>query len=433
MLTDDDVRTPSLKSTFLRMYPTEAARLLEEQGVADMADSIAAEEAAIASRVVMALSPDAGSRVLAVLSESDFRRIAAATDPSRLASLLVRLDPAPREDRLRLLDPALAAELRELLTYPPGSAGSLMDPRPTTLPAGATVETALKRLRAHAGDDIRDVFLTDADGRCLGRLPLDRLAVSLPAQRLDDLVVAVGPTVQVTSGIEEVIELTEGRESLPVLDFDHRLIGVIRPERFFSASQEAKSADLQKMVGASKDERALSAVPFAVRKRLPWLNVNLLTAFLAAAVVGVFEGTIARITALAVLQPVVAGQSGNSGAQALAVTMRGLALREVRQSHWRRVALKELGVGLVNGVAIALVTAIAVFLWSRSAGLSLVIAVAMIISMTLAGVAGASVPMVLKALGQDPATASSIVLTTVTDVVGFASFLGLATLFAGSI
>ncbi|MGH2688906.1 MAG: magnesium transporter, partial [Actinomycetota bacterium] len=203
------------------------------------------------------------------------------------------------------------------------------------------------------------------------------------------------------------------------------------PDRVFSASKEQSSADLQKMVGASKDERALSPVPFAVRKRLPWLNVNLLTAFLAAAVVGVFEGTIARITALAVLQPVVAGQSGNSGAQALAVTMRGLALREIRQSHWRRVALKELGVGVVNGVAVAVVTAVAVYAWSRSFGLAAVIAAAMVISMTMAGVAGASVPMMLKALGQDPATASSIVLTTVTDVVGFASFLGLATLFAG--
>jgi magnesium transporter len=167
-----------------------------------------------------------------------------------------------------------------------------------------------------------------------------------------------------------------------------------------------------------------------VRRRLPWLNVNLGTAFLAAAVVGLFEDVIARITALAVLLPVVAGQSGNSGAQALAVTMRGLALREVRLSQWRRLILKELVVGMLNGVAIAAVTAAGVYLWSRSGALTAVIGVAMVISMTVAGLAGASVPMVMKALGQDPATASSIVLTTVTDVVGFLSFLGLATLLA---
>jgi magnesium transporter len=237
--------------------------------------------------------------------------------------------------------------------------------------------------------------------------------------------------VQGTAPTEEVLERLEGLSGgLPVVDFEGRLLGVIRQGGMLAAAQEELSADLQTMVGASRDERALSPVGFAVRRRLPWLNVNLATAFLAAAVVGLFEETIARITALAVLLPVVAGQSGNSGAQALAVTMRGLALREVRLSQWRRLLLKELAVGTLNGVAIAVVTAAGVYLWSRSGALTLVIGVAMVISMTVAGLAGASVPMIMKALGQDPATASSIVLTTVTDVVGFLSFLGLASLLA---
>jgi magnesium transporter len=235
-----------------------------------------------------------------------------------------------------------------------------------------------------------------------------------------------------TASVEEVLERLEGLASgLPVVDFEGRLLGVIRQREMLATAQQELSADLQTMVGASRDERALSAVGFAVRRRLPWLNVNLGTAFLAAAVVGLFEDTIARVTALAVLLPVVAGQSGNSGAQALAVTMRGLALREIRLSQWRRLVLKELSVGILNGLAVAAVTAAGVYVWSRSGALSLVIGVAMVISMTVAGLAGACVPMAMKALGQDPATASSIVLTTVTDVVGFLSFLGLATLLAG--
>ena len=181
------------------------------------------------------------------------------------------------------------------------------------------------------------------------------------------------------------------------------------------------------MVGASKEERALSSVGFAVRKRMPWLQVNLLTAFLAASVVGVFEATIAQVTALAVLLPVVAGQSGNTGAQALAVTMRGLALREIRLRHWKVVSFKEATVALINGVSVALTTSLGVFIWSRSAGLALVIGTSMVISMVAAGLAGAAVPMVLTALKQDPAQSSSIILTTVTDVVGFFSFLGIAT------
>lgn len=184
------------------------------------------------------------------------------------------------------------------------------------------------------------------------------------------------------------------------------------------------------MVGAGRDERALSSPLFAIRKRLPWLQVNLLTAFLAASVVALFEETIATFTALAVLLPVVAGQSGNTGAQALAVTMRGLALREVRVRQWLRVVTKEVVAAAGNGIAVALTTSAAVYFWSDSIGLAMVIGVSMVLSMTIAGLSGAAIPMVLTALRQDPAQSSSIILTTVTDVAGFFSFLGIATLLS---
>jgi magnesium transporter len=162
---------------------------------------------------------------------------------------------------------------------------------------------------------------------------------------------------------------------------------------------------------------------------MPWLQVNLLTAFLAAAVVGIFENTIAQVTALAVLLPVVAGQSGNAGAQALAVPMRGLALREITIRQWARVMRKEVFAGFMNGLAIAVTCGIGVYLWSGSLALVAVIAVSMVMAMVAAGFAGAIIPIVLTRLGQDPATSSSILLTTVTDVAGFFSFLGIATLF----
>jgi magnesium transporter len=148
------------------------------------------------------------------------------------------------------------------------------------------------------------------------------------------------------------------------------------------------------MMGVGKEERALSKIQFSVRQRLPWLEINLATAFLAAAVVGLFEDTIAKYTALAVLLPVVAGQSGNSGMQALAVTMRGLALREIRVSAWPRLIVKEAGVGILNGIAIAITTMLGVFLWSHSIGLTLVIGIAMVMSMIIASICGAMVPIV---------------------------------------
>jgi magnesium transporter len=180
------------------------------------------------------------------------------------------------------------------------------------------------------------------------------------------------------------------------------------------------------MVGAGKDERALSSAWFSVRKRHPWLQINLLTAFVAAAVVGVFESTIAQFTALAVLLPVVAGQSGNSGSQALAVTMRGLALREIGVNGWQRVLRKEAAAGLLNGIGISAVTALGVYVWSGSPGLSAVISIAMVASMVIAGMSGALIPITMARFGQDPATSSTIVLTTITDVVGFFTFLGTA-------
>jgi magnesium transporter len=240
-------------------------------------------------------------------------------------------------------------------------------------------------------------------------------------------------SVKATASRDQVLEVLERGKvsSVPVTDFDGRAIGVIRQDALIAAAQAEATADIQTMVGASKDERALSPVSFAVRRRLPWLQINLGTAFLAAAVVGIFEGTIARFTALAVLLPVVAGQSGNTGSQALAVTMRGLALREIRSRHWLRVTIKEAATGALNGLAVAVVTAVAVYIWSQSLGLAAVISVAMVLSMAIAGLAGASIPIILAKLGQDPAQASSIILTTVTDVVGFMSFLGFATLAAG--
>jgi magnesium transporter len=231
---------------------------------------------------------------------------------------------------------------------------------------------------------------------------------------------------------EEVVDIIEQYQltDLPVIDAEDRLIGAVRYRNLMAAAEDEATVAMQTMVGVSKDERALSNVSFAVRKRLPWLHINLATAFLAAAVVGLFENTIAQYTALAVLLPVVAGQSGNTGAQALAVTMRGLALREIRVRQWPRVVFKEASAGFWNGVAIAATTSLGVWIWSGSEGLAGIIGVSMILSMVIAGIFGAAIPMLLTAARQDPAQSSSIVLTTVTDVTGFFSFLGIATLFS---
>jgi magnesium transporter len=425
--------TSALLRGYVELFPDEAAHALDEATPAEAAELLASQSAQRAADVLQRLSSDQAASVLAASRERAARRLLERLEPGRAASLVARLEAEERGRLLALVDPALAEEILELSRYPADTAGALMDPVVAAFREDTRVGLVLTRLRRQRGRRLHDVFVVDENGRLSGAVSLQELALARSDAPLAELVRGPAPRVAATAGREEIVEAMQGGRvaSLAVVAYDERLLGVLRYATLVEAAEREASADIQSMVGASKDERALSPVGFAVRKRLPWLQINLATAFLASAVVGIFEETIQQVTALAILLPVVAGQSGNSGAQALAVTMRGLVLREIRVGSWPRVLLKELAVGALNGVAVALVCAGAVYLWSGSAGLSMVIGVAMVLAMIVAGMAGAAIPTILSALGQDPAQSSSIILTTVTDVAGFMTFLGLARLFSG--
>jgi magnesium transporter len=206
-------------------------------------------------------------------------------------------------------------------------------------------------------------------------------------------------------------------------------VGIIKAEQLIQGIQEEVTEDLQRMFGAGGDERVFSPILFSLKKRLPWLHVNLATAFLAAAVVAVFEDLIARLTVLAVFLPVVAGQGGNAGAQSLAVVMRGLVMREIPKDKVLKLVLKEGWLGAVSGAIIGIVTALVAWGWHGNPFLGIVIGLGMLLNLIFAGLSGASIPVLMKRIGLDPAQCSSIILTTVTDVMGFLAFLGLALLF----
>ncbi len=423
----------SLGDTFLDLYPGQASEVIEAAPLEDAVAFLEHQEASRAATVLTRMNPHRAARCVLALSDKAARRILDVIDPSHLATVLSRLDEADREERLRLLDPALAKEINELLSFPADSAGQMMETRVISFRPSTTVGEALSRLHTTGRPPPQDLMVVDDHNHLVGMIALPDIAIADPKQRLEKLIKRQPISVNGMAPRDEVVDLLSRRNitTLPVVDVQGRLLGVIRHDAFLvHAVQEEATADLQTMVGVSKEERALSTPIFAVRKRLPWLNINLLTAFLAAAVVGLFESTIAKFTALAVLLPVVAGQSGNTGAQALAVIMRGLALREIRARHWPQVLIKEFTAGTINGIAISIVTGIGVYIWSQSLGLCMVIVLAMVISMAIAALSGAAIPVILTAMGQDPAQSSSIILTTVTDVVGFFSFLGLATVFA---
>jgi len=419
-----------LLDRYLDNHPREVIQAIESADPEDAAAVLNQLDLDRAVKLLERFTPGFAAALLPILDEKQARQVIEAMDPGHTATLLGHLDEEQTERLLGLAGAVTTSEIKELMSYPPDTAGALMDTRVATFAPTQTVREALVQLQR---DRIESEELVVVDGgRLLGMVRLATAVASGPETLLSELLSKSPIYVLSTAPREDVATLIEQANLtvLPVVDPSERLLGCINHRALVRAIREDATVDLQTLVGVSKEERALSSPWFAVRKRLPWLNINLVTAFAAAFVVGMFEDTIAKFTALAVLLPVVAGQSGNTGAQALAVTMRGLALREIRLRHSLYVLGKEGLAGILNGIAIAVVTCIGVYLWSGSAGLVLVIGLAMVISMAIAGLSGAGIPLLLSAFRQDPAQSGSIVLTTVTDIVGFFSFLGLATIFA---
>jgi magnesium transporter len=422
----------SLTQAFLLNYPLGAARKLEAMSAADAAGVLRGQKAHVGARVLDRLAPRVTLAILLELDETLVAALLESMDVAMVVGLLSQADAGTRETWLGRMGKGTADEFRALLDYPENSVGQLMNPKIFAFNKSTSTGQALAQLRRQGVHSLSHLFLLNDDMTLHARVDVRRLVLADPLAPLAQLAVPVQVYVQALDPREEVLEKLGHHEVdvLPVVDVDFHPVGVLEGQELLDAVRQDLATDMQTMVGVSKDERALSTSLFAVRKRLPWLQINLVTAFLASAVVGMFESTIAQFTALAVLLPVAAGQSGNAGAQALAVTMRGLTLREISLRHWYRVMLKELAAGFMNGIGVAATCALGVYVWSRSSGLALVMALAMIVSMTIAGIAGALVPIGLKRFGLDPAQASSIVLTTVTDIAGFLSFLGIASLLA---
>ena len=424
--------TEQMHQAFIAKFPDEAAHVFESYDPQEVIPILADLPPTMIAKVLSVMSPSLAADLLGIIPQPLLLSALPHLQPAVAASLLQRMPNETRVAILGALPLHVSADIGPFMEYPEDSVGMLMDVKFFALPEDLTVEEAIRQVRTHDTQHLNEIYIIDRSQILVGVLSLRDLFLAPPKKSLAVLMKRELPTIHPLENQEQVVEICNEWKvlTIPVTDLDGRLLGIISSQDIIQVEKEEATISMQTMVGASKDERALSPPGFAIRKRLPWLQINLLTAFLAAFVVGLFEDTIARFTALAVLLPVVAGQSGNTGAQALAVVMRGLALRDIRPSQWLRVTLKESYVALANGVAVAATTCTAVFVWSQSWGLTMVIGVSMIISMVMAGFSGAIIPIILRSLKQDPAQSSSIILTTVTDVAGFFSFLGLATLFS---
>jgi magnesium transporter len=356
----------------------------------------------------------------------------AEMDPDELVAAVEDLPDTVIDEVLKSMDRENRERLEQVLSYDEDSAGRLMNPDVVTVRADTTVDVVLRylRLRGEIPEHTDHLFVVSRRHQYLGRVSIAALLTHSPSTPINELFDDEQPAIPVDTPADEVASQFSDHDwiSAPVVDENNILLGRITIDDVVDIIREQAEHQVLGAAGLDEDEDLFSPVLRATRRRLIWLSVNLATAFLAASVVGQFEGTIDQLVALAVLMPIVAGMGGNAGTQVLALMVRGLALGQVGASNVRILLWKELRVALLNGLALGVVLGLVVYLWFGNPGLSLVIATALTCNLLLAASAGVLVPLTLKRLGFDPALASSIFLTTVTDVMGFFTFLGLASL-----
>jgi magnesium transporter len=383
------------------------------------------------------LAPPEAAALLSLLPDGDLARVLRALSPSVAEDVLLALS----DDRRRaVLAAAPAEEGRQWArnrTYPDDSVGRIMDPPYAVFRPGLSVTETVERIRELVKSTlVTYAFVTDEAGVLQGVVAMRDLLLAGRGDRLDTVMLEEPFSLRPEMPLLEAARLVVARHFpvYPVCDAGGRLVGIVRGRTLFEEQALEISAQAGTMVGVEKEERLSTPWSRSLRFRHPWLQLNLLTAFVAAAVVGAFQGTIDKLVVLAVFLPVLAGQSGNTGCQALAVTLRGLTLGELRHGSGRRLVLKEGLLGLLNGALVGVSAGIGMYVVARSQGnpsaplLSLVVFLAMVGSCLVSGLAGALIPLTLKRMGADPATASSIFLTTATDVASMGLFLGLATL-----
>jgi magnesium transporter len=415
-------------------------KCLHPADVADQLQRLPVEEARLA---LMRLSPADAAAVLAELDEELRPRVLEGLAAHELALIIPELNhnaaadvvaELPEERRpavMEALPSEEKAQVSTLLVYPPDTAGGIMSDQFISVPMDQTVDECLRFLQGRAEesqDGVMYLYVTDEARRLVGIVSMRDLVFRGRQRLISDIMNREVKHVSVDDDQEKIAQLFEHYHyiALPVLDREGRLIGVVSSQQVMDVLREEATEDMQLMVGLSGEERALTPWQQSIRKRLPWLCINLATAFMAGAVVGLFEGTIAKWTALAVFLPIVAGQGGNAGVQTLTVIIREMALGEMTIGDGRKALVKEVILGVLNGLAIGVLVGVIGYIWKGHVVLGVVVATAMLLNMVAAALSGVLVPYTLKALRIDPALASSIMVTTVTDVAGFFFFLGLA-------
>src|SRR6266404_3383444 len=421
--------------------------LLGDLHQADVGDLIEALEPELRPKLVRLMGQDFDFTALTEVEDTVREQILAVLPPEAVAEGVRKLDSddavailadLPKDEQTEILEqlpPPERVALARSLLYPENSAGRRMQTEFMAVPPVWTVGRTIDYLRETPDlpDRFWEIYVVDSAGRLQGTVALDRLLRTKRPVPIAELIDEEMHSVRVTDDQEDVARLFERYDlvSAPVVDANDRLVGVITFDDIVDVIEEEAEEDIRALGGVGREEELSDPVFSIARGRFNWLLVNLATAFLASSVLGLFEGQLQKMVALAVLAPIVASQGGNAATQTMTVAVRALATRELGSHNALRVVMREALVGLVNGLAFAVITGVAAVAWFKIPGLGVVIGMAIVCNLVAGALGGILIPMVLERVRADPAVASGTFVTTITDVVGFFSFLGIATLWFG--
>ncbi|MDD5475029.1 MAG: magnesium transporter [Syntrophales bacterium] len=418
---------------FSELHPADIADLIDNLDEQDKHRLFSLLDVDTASDVILELSDMSREQIIEELSHEQLTNIIDEMDSDDAADFIAELSDDQAKAVLESIEPEESEDVKELLKYAEDTAGGIMQSELVSVNKGATINGAFRAV-VDAKDEIENIyniFVVDEENRLVGAVPLQRLITASRFTPIVDVIEKSIPSVGPQMDQEEVAHIFEKYDllSLPVVDENQRLLGRITIDDVVDVIQEETSEDLFRIAGLGEDDSIFNRTGDSVKKRLPWLYLNLVTALVSVLVIGFFEETIKIMVVLAVFMPLVAGLGGNAGSQTLTLIVRGMALGEVTFQNAKRALYRQVMVGLANGFAVGFVIGVIAWIWKGMPILGLVLGLAMIISIFAGTLVGVLIPLSLKRFKLDPALGSHIFLTAFTDAFGFFTFLGLATIF----
>ena len=420
-----------INQTLKDLHPSDVANLIENLPSVTRVKLIEIESFNIAPEIFIELNESIQSEVLQLLSIDSISNIIKRLESDDAVAILENLDLGKKKLVLEKLPPKDRFLLEEGLSYPEDSAARIMQREFATIPSDWTVGQTIDYLRESKDlpQEFLEIFIVDNDFKPIGTVPSSRVLRTARDSKMNSIMIEMPVLIPVNMDKEEVGHTFENYNlvSAGVVNKNNKLVGMITADDVVTVVQEEAEEDILRLAGVGNEE-ITDTVLVKTKRRFNWLLLNLATALLASWVISIFGAEIEKVVALAFLMPIVASMGGNAGMQTLAVTIRAIATKELSSSNINKIISKEFFIGVLNGIIFAIITSIIVQLWFKQMDLSIIIAAAMVLNMIVAGLFGILIPVTLKKMNIDPALASSVFVTTVTDVIGFLSFLGIGSL-----